>query len=94
MPSTRSWSLLTNHGLALLCIARDRGVRMRDLAAYLGITERSAQSIVADLIASGHITRHRHGRRNRYELRVEEPLELPAARRTTLGEALAPFVSE
>lgn len=94
MPPTRSWSLLTNHGLALLCIARDRSVRIRDLAAHLGITERSAQSIVADLIASGHITRHRDGRRNRYELRVEKRLDLPASPGTTLGEALAPFVSE
>jgi DNA-binding MarR family transcriptional regulator len=92
VPPKRSWSLLTNHGLALLCIARDRSVRMRDLAAHVGITERSAQSIVADLIASGHITRQRHGRRNRYELRVEQPLELPTAARTTLGEALEPFV--
>jgi DNA-binding MarR family transcriptional regulator len=48
-----TWSFLTSHARVLLCIARDPGVRLRDLAASLGITERSAHGIVTDLAAAG-----------------------------------------
>ena len=36
------WSLLTNHAWVLLCIAHDPGVRLRDIAARVGVTERTA----------------------------------------------------
>ena len=42
------WSFLTNHAQALLCIAHDPGVRLRDIATTLMITERRAYGIVAD----------------------------------------------
>ena len=45
-----SWSFLTNHALTLLCIAHDPGVRFRDIAVEVGITERRAHGIVADLV--------------------------------------------
>ena len=48
-----SWSFLTSHARVLLCIARDPGVRLRDIAASLGITERSAHAILADLAGAG-----------------------------------------
>ena len=48
-----SWSFLTSHARVLLCIAHDPGARLRDLAAGLGITERSAHGIVTDLTAAG-----------------------------------------
>jgi DNA-binding MarR family transcriptional regulator len=60
------WSFLTNHARALLCIARDPGVRLRDIAATLGITERTAFGIVADLTEAGYVLKTRDGRRNRY----------------------------
>ena len=44
-----SWGFLTNHARVLLCIAHDPGVRLRDIADRLSITERSAHGIVADL---------------------------------------------
>ena len=53
-----------------MCIARDPGFRLRDLAAGLGITERSAHVIVADLAAAGHVVKQRHGRRNRYQIQA------------------------
>jgi len=62
-----SWSFLTNHARVLLCIARDPGVRLRDLAASLGITERSAHGIVTDLAQAGRIVKQEDGRRNRYQ---------------------------
>jgi DNA-binding IclR family transcriptional regulator len=61
-----SWTFVTNHTQVLLCIARDEDVRLRDVAQSVGITERAAQRIVADLVAAGYVERLRVGRRNRY----------------------------
>lgn len=69
-----TWRLLTNHGRALLCLAHHPELRIRDLAGVLGITERSAQKIVGDLVKDGYVTRTRVGRRNTYEINVEVPL--------------------
>jgi DNA-binding MarR family transcriptional regulator len=76
----RPFGFLTNHGLTLLCIAKDPEARMRDIAADVQITERAAQRIVADLIDSGYLDRERVGRRNRYTLRNGLSVSLPAQR--------------
>ena len=49
-----SWSFLTNHARVLLCVARDPGVRLRDIAASLDITERGAFGILTDLAEAGY----------------------------------------
>lgn len=82
------FGFLTNHGLALLCIAQDPGVRMRDIAAEVQITERAAQRIVADLIEAGYLDRERVGRRNRYTIRASLPIALPARRDVDLNALL------
>jgi DNA-binding MarR family transcriptional regulator len=64
-PST-SWTFLTNHTQVLLRIAQDPDVRLRDVAERVGITERAAQRIVADLVDANIIDRRRVGRRNHY----------------------------
>ena len=71
------WSFLTNHAWVLLCIAHDPGVRLRDIAASLGITERSAYGIVADLTAAGYVVKQEDGRRNRYQIQTHLPLRRP-----------------
>jgi DNA-binding IclR family transcriptional regulator len=60
----------------LLCLARASDLRIRDLALILGVTERSAQKILSDLVQAGYVTRTRVGRRNTYEIHVEQPLPL------------------
>ncbi|MEW1639436.1 helix-turn-helix domain-containing protein [Streptomyces sp. NPDC093801] len=60
------WTFLTNHARVLIAIARDPGVRLRDIALACGLTERTVQAIVTDLEADGYLTRTRDGRRNRY----------------------------
>ena len=60
--------LLTNHGHALLCVARDPGMRLREIAGCIGVSERAAHTIVCDLEQAGYLTRHRRGRRNHYEV--------------------------
>lgn len=83
-----SWGFLSNHGRALVCLARDPGMRLRDIAAELGITERSAYGIVADLTAAGYLAKLKAGRRNRYQIQANLPLPEPVGRERTLGEVL------
>jgi DNA-binding IclR family transcriptional regulator len=84
-----SWSFLTNHARVLLCIAHDPGVRLRDIAARLDITERTAYGIVTDLAQAGYIVKHKDGRRNRYQIQAHLPLPESTSRERTLGEVLA-----
>jgi MarR family len=83
------FSFLTNHGLALLCIAQDPRVRVREIAATVDITERAAQRIVSDLIGTGYVTRIRDGRRNVYTVRTDLPVALPSRRDIDLNSLLS-----
>jgi hypothetical protein len=73
----------------LLCIAGDPTMRLRDIAARLGITERRAYGIVADLTQAGYIAKLKDGRRNRYQIQAHLPLPEPASQERTVGEVLA-----
>ena len=84
-----SWSFLTNHARVLLCIAHDPGARLRDIAASLGITDRSVYGIVTDLTAAGYVIKHRDGRRNLYQIQAHLPLPEPASKEPAIGEVLA-----
>jgi DNA-binding MarR family transcriptional regulator len=84
-----NWSFLTSHARVLLCIARDPGVRLRDIAARLGITERSAYGIVTDLAEAGYVVKQKDGRRNRYQIQAHLRLPEPTSRERTVGEVLA-----
>jgi DNA-binding transcriptional ArsR family regulator len=83
-----SWSFLTNHARALLCIAHDPGVRVRDLAAMVGVTERSAHAMVTDLVDAGYVVKDKDGRRNRYRIQEHLPLRDPITQERTIGEVL------
>jgi predicted ArsR family transcriptional regulator len=84
-----SWTLLTVHARVLLCVTHDPGVRLRDIAASLDITERSAFSIITDLVEAGYVVKEKDGRRNRYRIQTHLPLPEPTARERTVGEVLA-----
>jgi DNA-binding transcriptional ArsR family regulator len=81
-------SFLTNHAQALICIVRDPAVRLRDIAAALGITERSAYAIVTELADAGYVVKERDGRRNRYEIQRHLPLRSSLGAERTIGELL------
>lgn len=85
---SREWGFLTNHGRVLLCIAHDPGVRLRDIAADLGVTERTAYGIVTDLSDAGYVLKTKDGRRNRYEVQGHLPLGDAVSRERTIGEVL------
>jgi hypothetical protein len=90
----QNWTLLTSHARVLLAIARDPGIRLRDIAAALGITERSAYAIVTDLASAGYVAKHKDGRRNRYQIQAHLPLPEPASQQTTIGELLDLLTSQ
>jgi hypothetical protein len=82
------WSFLTNHARVLVCIAHDPGVRLRDIATTVGITERSAFAIVTDLTAAGYVVKAKDGRRNRYQIQTHLPLPEALGQEQTIGEVL------
>lgn len=86
--SGQGWTFLTNHSHVLICLAREPDLRLRDVAARVGITERAVQRIVADLVEAGILTRSRDGRRNRYEVHVGQPLRHPIEAHCTINDLL------
>jgi predicted ArsR family transcriptional regulator len=83
------WTFLTNHAHALVCIARDPGLRLRDVAERVGVTERAAQRIVSDLVDGGYLERQKEGRRNTYRVRANRPMRHPVEDGHDVGEILA-----
>ncbi len=75
--SRRGWTFLSNHGHVLLAVGHDPTARVRDLADRVGITERSAQLILNDLVDDGYVSRTRTGRRNTYALSSGMPFRHP-----------------
>jgi DNA-binding IscR family transcriptional regulator len=80
------WSILSNHGLVLLCVAREPGMRLREIADCVGITERAVHRIVCDLCEAGYVTRTRNGRRNTYELHRDAELRPGMVGDATVGD--------
>ncbi|MGI8801119.1 MAG: helix-turn-helix transcriptional regulator [Solirubrobacteraceae bacterium] len=87
-PVADDWTILTNHAQVLVCIAHDSGIRLRDIGDRIGITERAAHRIVAELAAAGFLTREREGRRNRYTINTDLPIPDPIAHGRRFGELL------
>jgi hypothetical protein len=85
------WGFLTSHARVLLCVAHDPGARLRDVAASLGISERSAHGIVTDLAEAGYVVKRKDGRRNRYQVQARLPVPGPGTREPAIGELLALF---
>jgi predicted transcriptional regulator len=85
----RAWRFLTNHAQVLLCIAHDPGIRLREISEAVGITERAAHRIVAELDTAGYITRTRNGRRNNYTIQSHLPLPDPLAGGEKVGDLLS-----
>lgn len=83
-----SWTFLTNHAHVLICLTADPHLRIRDLAARIGITERAVQRIISELEEAGYLTHEREGRRNVYRVRPNRPLRHPIESHQTIGVLL------
>jgi predicted transcriptional regulator len=90
--SSLRFALLTNHGHVLSLIAQQPDIRMREIAANVGITERAVQRIVDELTTCGYIGVTKDGRRNRYQVRKEHQLHHPVEQHRSVGD-LVRFMS-
>ena len=86
--------LLTNHAHVLVCVVRDQGMRLRDIADCVGITERAAHRIVCELEEAGYLSRAREGRRNVYRVNPDAPLTHDLDRGVAVGELLKPLLAD
>ena len=84
----RSWTLLTGHGHVLAEIARNPDARIRDISLIVDLTERTVHAIVADLEATGYLTRTRVGRRTRYTVNSDSPFRHSAQTGLRVGPML------
>lgn len=82
------WTFLTNHALALSCIARDNSATAIEIANQIAITERATRKIIADLLDAGYITKKREGRCNRYRINPDLRLRHPSHGETAVGTLL------
>jgi DNA-binding Lrp family transcriptional regulator len=88
------WAVLSNHGLALVCIAREPRMRLREIAECVGVTERTAHKIVDELVEVGYVARFREGNRNRYEIRHDVTIDHPLLEDHWIGELLVVLATE
>lgn len=88
----RTWTFLTNHARVLILIAETPNIRLRDVAARIGITERAAQRIVGDLEADGYLSHKKEGRRNHYNLHPDAHLRHPLEHEIEIGQFIE-FIS-
>lgn len=88
------WTFLTNHSHVLVCIMQNPRIRLSEIAEQVGITERTAFAIVADLVDAGYLTKIRHGRRNEYEVHPELPFRHPIEHQTEIRALLGLFEQE
>jgi DNA-binding transcriptional ArsR family regulator len=86
--SVAHWDFLTNHAHVLTCVAHDPGIRLRDIATAVGITERAAHRILSELVDEGYVLRERQGRRNRYDVVPDLPLRHPLVQGREVGDLL------
>lgn len=83
------WTFLTNHSHVLAVLHSNPELVLREVAVEVGITERAVQRIIQDLESGGFIERKRVGRRNQYEVLVDEPLRHPIEAHRNIGDLLA-----
>ena len=83
------WTFFSNYGHVLVCLARNRDARLRDVAEDVGVTERAVQKIVRDLQGAGFLTVSKHGRCNRYRINKRKVLRHELEMHCTVGKLLA-----
>jgi len=92
MPTDPKWNFITSHGMVLVQVAREPHATVREIAERAGLTERQAHRVLADLEAEGYIARERVGRRNRYSVNAERPMNHPSVSGRAVGRLLAALV--
>ncbi len=89
MSTPHQWTIFSNHGHVLICLAKNADRPLREVALAVGITERAVQRIVADLEEAGYLDRERLGRRNTYTLNTDKKLRHELEKDHSIGEVLS-----
>jgi DNA-binding MarR family transcriptional regulator len=84
----RKWFFVTSHAFVLLQVERNPDITVREIAEQVGLTERQAHRVLADLVEEGYLTRERVGRRNRYQVNHSGPMRHPAIAELEVGHLL------
>jgi DNA-binding MarR family transcriptional regulator len=84
----RKWFFVTSHGVVLIQIEKNPGITVRELSERVGLTERQAHRVLADLVDEGYLSRERVGRRNRYQVNHAGPMRHPAIAELEVGDLL------
>jgi Mn-dependent DtxR family transcriptional regulator len=82
------WTFFSNYGHVLVCLARNRDARLRDVAEEVGLTERAVQKIVRDLQEADYLTVTKQGRCNRYRINRRKALRHALESHCTVGKLL------
>jgi DNA-binding MarR family transcriptional regulator len=82
------WKFVTNHALVLCLIAQQPRITAREIAATVGITEKTTHNIISDLEADDYITKTKEGRRLRYSVDPEMPLRHEMHEDRAVGDLL------
>ena len=88
----KAWTFLSNHGHVLVHLARHPEALIREVAESVGITERSAQAIVADLQEAGYLRVIKEGRRNSYKVNTSRKFRHPSEATESIGSLLSIFL--
>ena len=93
---TRSprWTFITNHVLVLSYISHKASSTAREIAMYVGVTERTTHKIISDLETEGYITRRKTGRRNVYSVDPKLPLRHHTKQDILVSELLEALTDE
>ena len=81
-----SWTFFSNNVHVLVCLTHRPQPTTRQIAAQVGITERAVQRILAKLVSSGVVSIIKEGRRNLYQLDLDQKLRHPLESHKTIGE--------
>jgi DNA-binding MarR family transcriptional regulator len=88
MTGKRQWTLISSHGAVLIEVARDPDLAVREIAGRVGLTDRHAYRMLADLCDEGYLVRERVDGRSRYRVDLERRLRRPTMADRRVGELL------
>lgn len=88
----KPWTFLSNHGHVLVELSRRPDALIREIADSVGITERSAQNILADLQVAGYVKVIKNGRRNEYKINTSRKFRHPSEATESIGSLIGIFL--
>ena len=92
--TSQTWTFLSNHAHVLVCVAKNPDVRLSEVAALVGIRERTVHRIVHELIDSGYISVTKDGRNNVYSVDLDKPLRHPLEAAHNIQAIIAPLLKK